>query len=51
MLYLLSVLIIVLISQEALSTDYCNKDLCLPEITHIACRNYGVSLASHQVAQ
>ncbi|XP_017125672.1 antigen 5 like allergen Cul n 1 [Drosophila elegans] len=41
MFYLLAPFLIVLISRKALATDYCNKDLCQPEISHIACQNYG----------
>jgi len=43
MLLLVPTLLIVFITQEVLSTDYCDKNLCQPEITHIACHNYGVS--------
>ncbi|XP_016986161.1 antigen 5 like allergen Cul n 1 isoform X2 [Drosophila rhopaloa] len=41
MLFLLPPFLIVLFSRGAVSMDYCDKDLCLPQITHIACRNYG----------
>ncbi|XP_017054230.1 antigen 5 like allergen Cul n 1-like [Drosophila ficusphila] len=37
----LAALLIVLISHAAFSTDYCNKDLCHSQITHIGCHNYG----------
>ncbi|XP_017008406.2 antigen 5 like allergen Cul n 1 [Drosophila takahashii] len=41
MLHFIPPFLLVLITQPAISTDYCDKDLCQPEITHIGCHNYG----------
>ncbi|KAH8277634.1 hypothetical protein KR018_002524 [Drosophila ironensis] len=40
MLSTIGIFLLVLLGQEARSTDYCRQDLCYPQ-THIACRNYG----------